>query len=780
MSECPVLAPLFDASAAQTCRPESGILSSSDPNENLDLVPLAAIPGCNPDWNQGPKPTGPCSPKAISVDGHTGWDGPYVADFDERRDSREPNQPGWYNLMCVKDNTLKHNFGYRERTTMTATQCQNNCKRGNFMYAAIGELGAGEFMCYCGNEINELQGIQTGMCTKPCPGNSTEICGGGQYLFTIYKQAANTPARPDPVVADGSTYIGCYQNDQWSQNGLTSQTTYTYQSYGEMTNAKCRETCGRLGSRYASTNSGNRCSCFSNWSLGGTGFVSDSYCNLRCSGNSSEFCGEYYYTSIFNVTTISSNVASVSRLPGWQGCMAETPGTVALNGAQWSRSDMVPQQCINGCSELGYSRAGLKANTCFCGNTFNGGARQPDNVCTTACAGNNTLVCGGANAIDVFDMTAATITPASLQRSKALPNYLGCFVDSGSTNAFVNAYVYPNDQMNAQLCARSCAQFGYHFAGLTNANTCKCGGAAPVSDKVVPTRYCTTACRGNSTQTCGGTGYLDAYDITTYVSTDPTVYKPEAWLGCYTDGSGHTLNSMAYSASPLSSRACRTACANQGYTYAGTSNGNTCYCGNSLERGQKTLMSNCNTPCQGNTNETCGGGGTGFVDVYTATGAAPFSGTPGYQGCFNDDNTLQSFQMSADWMSVEVCAAQCAGRGFKIAGLRGGRLCKCGVRIPSYNIASVGCNTPCSANSTQWCGGGSTIAVYDLEEANRATVRDNIAFDSTGYGGCYYEGGGRMLKDLFWYDSRLTVQKCITGCRERGYALAGAGELFLL
>ena len=64
-----------------------------------------------------------------------------------------------------------------------------------------------------------------------------------------------------------------------------------------------------------------------------------------------------------------------------------------------------------------------------------------------------------------------------------------------------------------------------------------------------------------------------------------------------------------------------------------------------------------------------------------------------------------------------------------------------------------------------------------MVKAKRTTDISNLKWDSkTGYGGCFYEGGGRMLKDDSTYMSGLTVAKCIEYCGRGGYALAGAGK----
>lgn len=90
---------------------------------------------------------------------------------------------------------------------------------------------------------------------------------------------------------------------------------------------------------------------------------------------------------------------------------------------------MTVSQCLNGCSELGYKHAGLKSgNQCMCGDVFNGGIKLPYSQCQTPCTGNSTQTCGGDNRIELFNTTAATVTPAT-QRAARPVGYLGtCFI----------------------------------------------------------------------------------------------------------------------------------------------------------------------------------------------------------------------------------------------------------------------------------------------------------------------------------------------------------------
>jgi hypothetical protein len=143
-----------------------------------------------------------------------------------------------------------------------------------------------------------------------------------------------------------------------------------------------------------------------------------------------------------------------------------------------------------------------------------------------------------------------------------------------------------------------------------------------------------------------------------------------------------------------------------------------CYCGNSAQNGGGPAPdgnSGCNMPCQGNSDETCGGsnrlsvwsydsagvsttttGGSGATSTKpgapTSTKVSPTgSPTPSgsvnstailpfkYQGCYSDNSptgrTLQYQQPDNKTLTVESCIAMCSSQGYTIAGMEYSQQC---------------------------------------------------------------------------------------------------------
>jgi Leucine-rich repeat (LRR) protein len=82
-------------------------------------------------------------------------------------------------------------------------------------------------------------------------------------------------------------------------------------------------------------------------------------------------------------------------------------------------------------------------------------------------------------------------------------------------------------------------------------------------------------------------------------------------VGCFKDQGefwgtkGRDLDGLMWSDAQMTTEKCLQHCESRGYAYAGTQYGSECFCGNNY--GKYGTASNCNMPCKGNANQTCGG-----------------------------------------------------------------------------------------------------------------------------------------------------------------------------
>ncbi|KAI9784611.1 MAG: hypothetical protein M1839_001833 [Geoglossum umbratile] len=92
-----------------------------------------------------------------------------------------------------------------------------------------------------------------------------------------------------------------------------------------------------------------------------------------------------------------------------------------------------------------------------------------------------------------------------------------------------------------------------------------------------------------------------------------------------------------------------------------------------------------------------------------------------YIGCGHDSNdqggrTLKGASNRDPGMTVENCVDFCISKGFSIAGLEYSNECYCDNALPQDRAPIPGvmgnCNKPCAGDTTETCGGGSRLSLY--------------------------------------------------------------------
>ncbi|KAH9172378.1 WSC domain-containing protein [Lactarius sanguifluus] len=87
------------------------------------------------------------------------------------------------------------------------------------------------------------------------------------------------------------------------------------------------------------------------------------------------------------------------------------------------------------------------------------------------------------------------------------PKFLGCATDGFLTSA---KYKDPAHMTNLS-CRIFCSNRHYVYAGLENGEDCYCGNDKPKSVEIVSPDKCNVKCTGDSSESCGGSSYLDLY-----------------------------------------------------------------------------------------------------------------------------------------------------------------------------------------------------------------------------------------------------------------------------
>lgn len=213
-----------------------------------------------------------------------------------------------------------------------------------------------------------------------------------------------------------------------------------------------------------------------------------------------------------------------------------------------------------------------------------------------------------------WNYTAGTEPPAACTFPVGLP--VGCWLErgQGAPRILKDAFYQDDRNMTLENCASFCSNKNASLWGVEYSSECWCGNditpgsGVPVKD----ISQCDWPCTGNANQTCGGDAALMIYQTLPKMPPLPpglVVNYTYAPAGCYLEPQGsRALPDFFFSNSKTTVESCLQVCGISGYPWFGLEYSSECWCGANLSP-QATLRdpSECNMPCSGNANETCGG-----------------------------------------------------------------------------------------------------------------------------------------------------------------------------
>ncbi|KAI1354459.1 WSC domain-containing protein [Xylaria sp. FL0043] len=192
--------------------------------------------------------------------------------------------------------------------------------------------------------------------------------------------------------------------------------------------------------------------------------------------------------------------------------------------------------------------------------------------------------------------------------------YTGCYDNGqpGTKEALSLRTDLDTQNMTVETCVAHCKGNSYRLAGLSYYGVCYCGET--VSTALLPEDQCSFPCTGNSSETCGGDTQVNIWmDPTFPPLEDQTNISEYVPVGCWTDDSSEG-KALFYrqdnlDSSALTTEQCLQSCLSGGFPFAGTEYGGECYCGVVVGNGTALAAdaSTCNMPCNGQSDEICGG-----------------------------------------------------------------------------------------------------------------------------------------------------------------------------
>ncbi|KAI1327871.1 WSC domain-containing protein [Xylariaceae sp. FL0255] len=150
-----------------------------------------------------------------------------------------------------------------------------------------------------------------------------------------------------------------------------------------------------------------------------------------------------------------------------------------------------------------------------------------------------------------------------------------------------------------------------------------CVAECKVSTAELDESQCSFPCTGNSSETCGGNTEVNIWMDPTFEPLGNQTTADYTYVGCWTDDSDQG-RALFYSqdnlnATTMTTEACLASCLAGGYPFAGTEYASQCWCGVVIGNGTALAadQTTCNMPCNGDSDEICGG--PALLSLYVAT-----------------------------------------------------------------------------------------------------------------------------------------------------------------
>lgn len=617
---------------------------------------------------------------------------------------------------------------------MTVETCLQACSEYNYVGLEYGRE------CWCDNVLLSSANLKADEreCNMPCTGNSVEICGNGNRLslYTHKSQvrpvAANFDITGIPIAATVSSSI-VVASDSSNKSSISTIRAYlaTISPSRISSDISTNTTSTRVRSSTPSIST----------SLTTASISSSLSSNYLTFSTSHKDTRTITFTSISRVTTVSSN----------------------RNSRSINSTDMVRSPTISKNTQPSIGRFTLPpSSTPFIGartSASNGKARLSSPT-------QGTSPSEGKSASSF--PTQGTLLPQYYRSNSNLSPLVGISTNyftgkpgsSFSTVGAINSSLSEDKSTLSSSKPDSSFTAPPHFStGFSSTFFSSTQGSSSQSNRSFTATTATASSKTFSFTTITTRTSTFNPSSSTPQSQIPTQVDKNGWtyLGCVNQTSPIALSGIrrTFQAGTLSVESCQNLCLENYYGLAGLENGSICTCGNGLQSYSSTLGhldSACNTRCNGNSSEVCGGlnpsTGQTYLSVWNSTSKAIIPtfvhqvGSYPRVGCFrniniNTNTTTASYPGSLA-IAVESCVGFCISSSNQpYAYLKDGQTCYCAASLPASASLwdDVRCTKTCAGNSREFCGGVEGVLVYGRDEGSVVNgVPKGVNVDNTPLG----------------------------------------------
>ncbi|KAJ6533538.1 WSC domain-containing protein [Mycena capillaripes] len=244
----------------------------------------------------------------------------------------------------------------------------------------------------------------------------------------------------------------------------------------------------------------------------------------------------YWLAAFIQLAPLSSvdGPTTVLEYKEWNsiGCQTDSRSERALKDlVALSSPNMTVESCLDVCEAGEYALGGVEfGDECYCGNAllYTHGASLG---CNQACSGNVSELCGGPDALNVYQFadTPFTTGPASTVFRYKQWRWWGCQDNDGAVPLLPHGPLVPipAEQMTVERCIDGCQAAGYNAAALENGQNCFCDlvepnlTTQPRGWESTNDNECDKPCSANATEKCGG-----PFDIF------PEIHRISSYLAC--------------------------------------------------------------------------------------------------------------------------------------------------------------------------------------------------------------------------------------------------------